>query len=178
MRNDLKNTIKNIYCDNNTELFINGCKNKISFLENIITNIKASADKVDVYDSENEPAEEIHIAVNSANANGITIKYDSILYINKLVKYYYLQHEFSMDNPDSDGIDPCLDGFRDEAYSKKQFKLDEMIVGYLSDKGYTRLSYNEIEEVFPEPVSDNSRDKYMTLNNALFMDHSGLCEKK
>ena len=178
MRSEIKSIINQVYCKNDNDLFIRGCNNRLGFIDDLITKIKMSADNVELYDSENEPTEEIHIAVNVADAKGITIRYDSILYINKIVKYYYLQHEFSMDNPDSNAIDPCLDGFRDEAYSKKQFIMDEMIVDYLSGKGYTRLSYNEMEEVFHEPISisDTETDKYITVNNALFMDYFGLCE--
>lgn len=62
------------------------------------------------------------------------IEYVSLLQINKIVKYFYLQDEFSIDSPDPDGMDSYLAGFRNEPYSKKQFDIDEMICNYLTEK--------------------------------------------
>lgn len=87
-----------------------------------------------------------------------------------------MQHEFSFQNPDPDGMDSYLDSFRDEAYSKKQFNLDELITNYLKDKGYIRLSYNDMEEVcFGIEKFKNKKDGQMTVNNALFMDLWDIC---
>lgn len=175
MRDDIKNIIEEIYCKNNTQLFIQGCHNKIEFLEELLEFIRSQSLNVKVYPSQNEPTIEMRITVNSTSVNGFTIKYESILLVNKFINYFYLQHEFSMDNPDTDGIDPCIDGFRDEAYSKKQFVFDENIVSFMIDKGYHRLSYNEMEETFPGVKKNPSYDlpDEITVNNALFMDMWG-----
>ena len=50
-----------------------------------------------------------------------------------------MQHEFSVDNKDIDGLFPELDGFGDEAYTKQQFALEEVVCNYLKEKKYERL---------------------------------------
>lgn len=106
-----------------------------------------------------------------------SIEYVSLLQINKIVKYFYLQDEFSIDSPDPDGMDSYLAGFRNEPYSKKQFDVDEMICNYLKEKGYSRLYINDMDEVYPGIKKFKGREEtnQMTVGNALFMDMWELC---
>ena len=173
MRDEIKQLIKTIYVDHRTDLFNQGCSREIDFIDELIHKIGEMTDKVDRWTRENEPAEEIHISVNTKTIGDIQIEYDSILYICKIAKYYYLQHEFSMDNPDDERIAPVLSDFGDEGFNKKQFRMDEMIVQYLTEKGYERLWYREMEESFHEPVYSNvfKCDEYLTVKTALFMDY-------
>ena len=100
-----------------------------------------------------------------------------MLQINKVIKYFYLQDEFSIDSPDPDGMDSYLTGFRNEPYSKKQFDIDEMICNYLTEKGYSRLYINDMDEVYPgiKKFKDREEINQMTVGNALFMDMWELC---
>lgn len=175
MRDDIKNIIEEIYCKNNSQLFIQGCHKELDLLDELLEVIGKFTLSAEVLPHENKPAVKIYIDVNTADVNGFTIEYKSILHVNKLINYYYLQNEFEMDNPDPDAIDPCIDGFRDEAFSKKQFIFDENIVSYMTDKGYHRLSYDEMEETFPGVKKNPSYDlpDEITVNNALFMDMWG-----
>ena len=173
MRDEIKQLIKSIYVDHRTDLFNQGCSREIDFIDELIHKIGEMTDKVDRWPRENEPAEEIYISVNTKTIGDIQIKYDSILYICKIAKYYYLQHEVSMDNPDDERIAPDVGVFGNEGFNKKQFSMDEMIVQYLTEKGYERLWYREMEESFHEPVYSNAFkcDEYLTVKTALFMDY-------
>lgn len=179
MKDKIRKIISDIYFENNTELFVQGCRNKIVFLDDLLNKINDLIDTYDVYSFDNEPAEKVELSVNSKMYYEVCIKYESLLFINKIVKCYYIQHEFSIDNPDDEGIDPCLDGFRGEAYCKKQFVLDEAIEKYMSEQGYERLSCIEIDEIFPEMIKPKVSDspEFFSVNNALFMDYYGFFEE-
>lgn len=176
MLNDVKKVIQEIYIYDNKELFISSCKKEISFLDEFLETVKAKVLNSDIYTNSNEPMLEIRFCVNNYMFHGEEIEYTSILLINKIIDYFYLQHEFSLDNPDPDRMG-SLDGFGDQAYNKKQFDLEEKIVSYLKSKGYNRLSYADMEEVFPGIRKFEGRDEInqMTVNNALFMDMWDLC---
>ena len=83
-----------------------------------------------------------------------------------------MQHEFSVDNKDIDGLFPELDGFGDEAYTKQQFALEEVVCNYLQEKKYERLFYSDMSEVVPDiPMPpDSFFGKQMTVETALFRD--------
>lgn len=173
---EIRKTIDKIYRNNNTDIFISGCKKNIIFINELVDIIRNKCLTVNVYTNENEPAVEIRFIVNKALTKDIEIEYITVLTINKIVNYYYIQHEFTLENPDPDGMDSYLDSFREEAYSKKQYNISEIICNYLSKKGYERLSYNDMEEVCIgiKKYKDNDNGQ-MTVNNALFMDLWNIC---
>lgn len=74
-------------------------------------------------------------------------------------------------------MDLYLDGFRNEPYSKKQFDVDETICNFLTEKGYSRLYINDMDEVYPgiKKFKDREETNRMTVGNALFMDMWELC---
>ncbi len=172
MRNDIAEIIKEIYCNKNKNLFLDGCNKKLDFLPEFIESLREYSTDITFYDEANEPALEIRISFNNPITNGIEIQYDSLLYINKIVDYFFLQHEFSIDNPDVNGIEPSLDGFSEEPYNKMQFDLNNMIEDYLNQKKYKRLSLFEMNEIFPgiKKFPDREELYQMNVNNALFMD--------
>lgn len=174
---DIKSAIDEIYIKNNKEIYICGCKKSIDFINELVDIIEKNCLNVNVYTNFNEPAVEIRIIVNKVSVKDIIIEYSTILNLNKIVNYYYIQHEFSLENPDPDGMDSYLDGFREEAYSKKQFNLGETIINYIEAKGYSRLNYKDMEEICPEikKFKDGEENSKMTVNNALFMDLWNIC---
>lgn len=179
MQDNIRKIIRDIYFNNRKDLFLQGCNNRIVFLNDLLRRIKPFIDTYDVYSSDNEPAEEVRISVSSNVYYDVCLKYDSLLYINKIAKYYFIQHEFSIDNPDNERIDPCLDGYRGEAYCKKQFVLDEKIEEFMFGQGYERLSINETEEIFPDTIipKDSTVPEFFSVYNALFMDYYGFFEE-
>lgn len=177
MLNDIKKTIEEIYVNGNTEVFISKCKKKLYFLDDLLEILKTKVISIEIFADMNDPSTEIRIVVNKCSLLGGEIEYISLLQISKVVDYFYLQDEFSFDNPDPDGMDSCLDGFRNEAYSKKQFAIDEIICSYLEANGYKRLYLHDMEEIFPGIRKFKDRDEInqMTVSNALFMDMWELC---
>ena len=165
MQNDIKKAIEDIYINENTELFISKCRDTVDFLDELLKKIKTKSENVEKFFDSNEPSSEGEI------------EYVSLLQINKIVKYFYLQDEFSIDSPDPDGMDSYLAGFRNEPYSKKQFDVDETICNYLKEKGYSRLYINDMDEVYPGIKKFKGREEtnQMTVGNALFMDMWELC---
>jgi len=149
MQNDIKKAIEDIYINGNTELFISKCRDTVDFLDELLEKIKTKSENVEKFFDSNEPSSEIRIVVNRCSFSEGEIEYVSLLQINKIVKYFYLQDEFSIDSPDPDGMDSYLAGFRNEPYSKKQFDVDETICNYLKEKGYSRLYINDMDEVYP-----------------------------
>lgn len=177
MQNDIKKAIEDIYINENTELFISKCRDTVDFLDELLKKIKTKSENVEKFFDSNEPSSEIRIVVNRCSFSEGEIEYVSLLQINKIVKYFYLQDEFSIDSPDPDGMDSYLAGFRNEPYSKKQFDVDETICNYLKEKGYSRLYINDMDEVYPGIKKFIGREEtnQMTVGNALFMDMWELC---
>ena len=177
MRDDIKKIIESIYLNGNIELFLAGCKSKLLFMNDLFNLLKNHCTDYYIYPDENEPIVEIQITINVFSMENIKIKYNSILKICKIINVYYIQHEFSIDNPDPNGMDSCFDGFRNEAYNKKQFEIDEKISAFLDSKGYTRLDNVDMEEIFPgiSQFPDSCDKNKMTVDNALFMDLWNLC---
>ena len=180
MRSDIAELIKSIYIDGQTELFLHGCDNTPEFFNDLVKKIEEMTDEVVIYNSENLPTEELYIHVNIADADGIKIEYTSVLYINKLVKYFYLQHEWQMRTPDKDIVEPFPGDYRCEPYNKKQLALEEMLVRRLADFGYTRLTFDEMNEVFPEKLYSEywEKEEYYFVRTLLFQDYLALTEQK
>ena len=178
MKSDLAELLKSIYIDGQTELFIRGCSNTPVFFNDLVEELKEMSDEVVIFNSENLPTEQINIHVNTADADGIVIEYVSVLYVNKLVNCFYLQHEIEMHTPDRDVVEPFPDDYRCEPYNKKQLALEEMLVRRMTALGYRRLTFDEMEEVFPTKLYSTywKREKYYDVRILLFDDYLVLTE--
>ncbi|MEF2680529.1 MAG: hypothetical protein U0N91_05490 [Oscillospiraceae bacterium] len=177
MQDDIKKVIEDIYINGDIELFTSKCRKKVDFLDELMEKLKNKSENIERFVDSNEPSSEIRITVNRCSFSEGEVEYVSLLQINKVIKYFYLQDEFSIDSPDPDGMDSYLTGFRNEPYSKKQFDIDEMICNYLTEKGYSRLYINDMDEVYPgiKKFKDREEINQMTVGNALFMDMWELC---
>lgn len=177
MQDDIKKVIEDIYVNGDIELFISKCRGKVDFLDELLEKLKNKSENIERFVDSNEPSSEIRIIVNRCSFSEGEVEYVSLLQINKIVKYFYLQDEFSIDSPDPDGMDSYLTGFGNEPYSKKQFDIDEIICNYLTKKGYSRLYINDMDEVYPgiKKIKDRKETNQMTVGNALFMDMWELC---
>lgn len=177
MFKEIEKAIERIYVSKDKNFFISCCKKKIDFLDELLFILKDKCLKFILFDDfPDDPCIEIHFDVDYFIYDNFSIKYISVLKINKIVDFFYLQHEFSIENPDPNGISD-LDGFGDEAYNKLQLTLDNIICQYLNSKYYKRLSYANMEEVIPElKMPDNNIfGTQMTVENALFIDPWEIC---
>ena len=171
MKSELKKIIFDIYVHHNFEFYTMKCKKESEFENELLSEIEMLCEKIENSSLENEPTVELTILVNNYSENGINISYSSILTISKIAKYYYLQHEFSFENPDTDKMDTYLEAFRDEPYNKKQFLLESKIKDVLEKYEYLRLSYAETTEVCNGiPKFKDDCERQMTVGNAIFMD--------
>jgi len=178
MNQIIKEVIEKVYVKHDFEFFIFSCAKKIEFIDELLEKLRDKCEKVEIYSSVSDPAFEIRITVNTTSPKGIKIVYTSILTISKIVNYFYLQHEFELENPDVDRMDYYLDSFRDEPYNKQQFRIEEIIIDFLKNKGYFRLSYSETEEICPQIRKfRDEENSQMTVGNAIFMDFWELCNE-
>lgn len=178
MNQIIKKIVEKVYIQRNFDFFISSCNKKFEFIDELVKKMRGVCEEVEVYPSISEPAFNIRLTINTANPKGIKIVYTSILIISKIADCFYLQHEFEIDNPDPDRMDYYLDSFRDEPYTKKQYRIEQMIIDFLKEEGYFRLSYSETEEICPNIRKFREEpDSQMTVGNAVFMDFWELCDE-
>lgn len=178
MLEEIKRVVETTYIRKNYGNFVSGCHGKIEFIDELLDAARTCFDKADVWELLGEPCTEVHFNVRGFSKNDFNIRYTSVLSISKVVDVYYLQHEFEVENPDPDSMEPFPCGFGDEPYCKQQYALEEAVRGVLTAKGFKRLSYAERDEVIPEVEMPQNElfGSQMTVEYAIFKDMWGLCE--
>ena len=178
MLEEIKRVVEDIYIRKNYEHFISGCREKLGFVDRLLNAAQAKYNDVTISEPPDDPGVVIYFDVCEFVKNDLKIIYKSVLSISKVVDVYYLQHEFEADDPDPDRMTPVLDGFGGEPYCKTQFALEELICGFLNEKGFKRLTCADMEEVIPEvEMPENVLfGSQMTVEYAIFKDMWGLCE--
>ncbi len=104
--------------------------------------------------------------------------YNTILKISKVAPLFYVLHKFSIENKDEDRMDPVLRGFDGQPYTKKQYALNDKISSVLTQKGYTELSYADMEETvegFKMPEGVTIFGHNVTVELLLFEDLYSIC---
>lgn len=178
MIDEVKKIIETTYIQKNFEPFISRCHKKVGFIDELLENAKAKFGKAVVSELPGDPGVEIYFDVCEFSQNDFKVKYKSVLSTSKAADVYYLQHEFEADNPDPDGMTGVLDGFGGEPYCKTQYALEELICGFLTARGFKRLTYADMNEVIPEAeMPENALfGSQMTVEYAIFKDMWRLCE--
>ncbi len=171
----IKKIIDRIYVQHDFDYFVSLCSEKIVFLDELLNLLKEECNSIHIYSLDSDPSIEIKMSVNTSNSK---VKYTSILTISKIVKCFYLQHEFEIENPDPDRMDYYLDSFSDTPYSKQQFRMEEKVINYLEKMDYFRLDFLEIVEPCPQIRKfKDAPDSQMSVGNAIFSDFWELCEE-
>lgn len=137
MNDIIYNILKKVYIEMDYEYYRRKCKEKLS-LNKLFENLKYVKDVIEI-SIENDPSVEWQFVLNNHN----NISYKTILYVSKIVPIFYIQHEFTVENDDPDKIEPALDGFGGQPYSKQQGELENYIKKTMSDLKYTEISYYE-----------------------------------
>lgn len=178
MTEEIKRIVEKTYIEKDYGHFISRCHGKIGFIDELLAAARTKFGKADVWVLPDDPCVEFHFDMSGFAKNDFKIRYTSVLSISKIVDVYYLQHEFEVDNPDPDSMEPFPCGFGDVPYCKLQYALEEAVCGFLSEKGFKRLSYAEREEVIPEVEMPHNEifGTQMTVEYAVFKDMWGLCE--
>ena len=172
MHKEIETVITEIYGNRNKDFYVSCCYREMGFITGFLEDIKEMCQNVIISNLDGEPSVEIIFHLKDFVESNFEVKYSSILKISKLCRFYNMQHEFSVDNKDIDGLFPELDGLGDEAYTKQQFALEEVVCNYLQEKKYERLFYSDMSEVVPDiPMPpDSFFGKQMTVETALFRD--------
>ena len=139
MHKEIETVITEIYGNRNKNFFVSCCYRELGFIMDLVEDVKEKCQNVIISNSDGGPSVDIIFQLKDFVENNFEVKYSSSLKISKLCKFYNMQHEFSVDNKDIDGLFPELDGFGDEAYTKQQFALEEVVCNYLKEKKYERL---------------------------------------
>ena len=106
------------------------------------------------------------------------VSYSTILKVSKVAPLFYVLHRFSIENTDEDRMTPMLRNTDNQPYTKKQYALHEKITAVLTKKGYTELSYADMEETvagfkMPEDVTIFGHN--VTVELLLFEDLYDIC---
>lgn len=178
MTEEIRRVVETTYIQKDYGQFVSRCRGKIEFTDELLDAARTGFDRADVWELSGEPCTEIYFEVSEFSKNDFNIRYTSVLSISKVADVYFLQHEFEVDNPDPDSMEPFPCGFGDEPYCKPQYALEEAVCGFLSVKGFKRLSYAERDEVIPEVEMPQNElfGTQMTVEYAIFKDMWGLCE--
>ena len=111
MHKEIEGVITEIYINGNKELFASCCCRELEFISDLVSSVEKMCTNVMHHDSAGEPSADIVFQFRRFVKENFKVQYSSVLSISKLCGFYYLQHEFSVDNQDVDGLFPELDGF-------------------------------------------------------------------
>jgi hypothetical protein len=179
MNEVIKKGIEKYYKNKVTEDYLVKCKESIRIPLELNLFVKENdIEIIDTNDGEIWPSSKLIFEYEKYTKGEFEIIYSSTLLISKLAPLIYLQHEFEVENKDSDSISSTLDGFDTQPYTRKQQELDELIKNKFTESGYTVLSYRELNEIIPD-LSFNPKVTFfgtqVTVEHALFFDLLDFC---
>jgi hypothetical protein len=106
------------------------------------------------------------------------ISYTTIIKVSKVAPLFYVLHKFAIENKDEDKMTPILRNADNQPYTKKQYALHDKISAVLAQKGYTELSYADMEETvegFKMPEGVTIFGHNVTVELLLFEDLYDIC---
>ena len=171
--------INKIYFEGDWDLFVKKTKSDSLYLDSLIEVLETHATEVEVYNEKTIPAIEIWISFEKYECNEFCVEYKTLLQISKVADLFTFQHIFYVENKDPNRMTPILDGFGGEAYILLQNKVENEAKKILKEHGLQCINLNEMDEVIynmdmPEKSLFGNQ---MTLENALFRDIYGICER-
>ncbi len=177
MLTEIRRIIEKIYAKEENSFFIERCQRKLDFLDDLSKKTSGYCRMIHLSNELDDPAVGLHFDIGEFSQGEFHVKYSSVLLISKVYDAFYLHHEFAVDNLDENRIEPILDGFDDQPYSKMQYMLDEAVTSFLQSENYIRLSYADMQEVIPNiDIPENCIfGTQMTVENAIFRDLWNLC---
>jgi hypothetical protein len=158
MINIVDEAITRIYRNRDYRFFITKCREKLLLPEEMDRYIKEQEYKlVGIYDNQN-PSRRWYCYSNDFVKGEFKVSYKTMIEISKIAPLFYVQHEFEVENKDCNKINPVLDGFDSQPYTKEQAVLYDKIASVFNRYGYKELLYSDMNEVvgdilMPEDVS-------------------------
>lgn len=179
MNEVINSAIEKYYLQTNNEEYLMKCGLELDIKEDFGIHLDHSNVRViKEFHGGKWPSSTWTLQLNKVTDGKFEVDYSCTLKISKLETVYYLQHEFQVKNCDVNALSPVLDGFDVQPYSKEQFNIDEHIERLLGSKGYTKLSFSEMNFVIPELSFKDGITIFgpqVTVEYALFHDLLNLC---
>lgn len=179
MNEVIKKGIEKYYRNKDTEDYLVRCKESIKIPREL--NLFAEENDIEIIDmsgGEIWPSSKLIFGYEKYTKGEFEVIYSSTLLISKLAPLIYLQHEFEVENKDTNSMSSTLDGYDTQPYTRKQQALDELIKNIFTQKGYTILSYGELNEVIPDLSFKPQVTIFgpqVTVEYALFFDLLDFC---
>lgn len=147
MDNKLNDILKKIYIDEDYGYFKDRCKNKIELSKELYKRIEVYINDIVEENIDNAPSQKWYFKYANYENGIFKVSYKTFLQISKIAPVFYIHHEFEIENFDENKMDPVLDGFGQQPYTKGQSNVYEIIKEILSSEGYMELSISEINEI-------------------------------
>lgn len=158
MLNFVDDIITRIYRKKDYKFFADKCKEELWLPEELNNYIKEQGHKlIGIFDNQS-PSRMWYCCFNDFIQGEFKASYRTMVQVSKIVPLFYVQHEFEVENKDYNKINPVLDGFDSQPYTKEQALLYDEIASLFNKYGYKELSFDEMSEVvrdinMPEDVS-------------------------
>ncbi len=173
MKETIKETIKKIYIDKNYNFFLEKCATNLILPKEIEICSKNYNYKIVEFFEDKEPSKKWSFHSEKLIMGEFEVTYTIVLEISKIASLFYVQHEFRVTNKDNNAIEPVLEGFGGQPYTKNQLEIHNKIASILEKNGYEELFYSDMIEVFLglEELSEfNIFGNQATVENVLFHD--------
>lgn len=179
MIDEIKSIIERVYENKDYKFYGKKCKDVINLPESIVSYVENRSYKVIDFYEVNEASKKWSFKLKDFELGEFKVSYKTSLEISKIGPFFYIQHEFSVYNLDTDKIQQTLDGFDSEPFTKEQASLYDKIKVVLNRMGYIELSYMEMNEVVLENIQSHHESIYgnqLTVEGLIFhnvLDISG-----
>lgn len=173
MLNVVDDTINRIYRKKDYKFFVSKCCEELELPKELDNYIKEQSYKlIGIIDNQN-PSRRWYCYFNDFVKGEFRVSYKTMFEISKIAPLFYIQHEFEVENIDYNKINPVLDGFDSQPYTKEQATFYDETVSVLSKYGYKELSFTEMNEVVEDikmPEDVNVFGPQVTVEHLLFND--------
>lgn len=158
MLNVVEDTINRIYRKKDYKFFVTKCNEKLELPKELDNYTKEQGYKlIGIFDNQS-PSRRWYCYFDDFVKGEFKVSYKTMIEISKIAPLFHIQHEFEVENRDNNKINPVLDGFDSQPYTREQAELNDEIISVLNKYGYKELSFSEMNEVvvdikMPEDVS-------------------------
>ncbi len=181
MRSIIAKAINQFYKEKNYDSFKLLCKKELKLFDELQDHIDIQelivsgrcADKI-------YPSCRWYIHYKDYKKGEFKISYVTILQVSKVVPIFYVTHEFAIENKSKNKMDPELDDYSEQPYTKDQASLHNKIATVFGKNGYCELKEIEVDETvegFKMPKGITIFGPNVTVECLLFRDIYDLCGK-
>lgn len=169
----LNDLLKKTYVDKDYKYLKDKCTAILEFNEEFYKKVEEYVSDVIKENIEGFPAQRCYFKFDKYKDGQFKVSYRTVLQISKIVPIFYIQHEFEVENNDSNKMCPVLDGFGAEPYIKNQANSYEIIKEYWEKKGYMEIDYSQLNEIVINVKGDSANiingEKY-SVEDLMFND--------